>query len=590
VKVDAKKTLKVGLAFANILAFWGVYNTVMPLLLENAFGFSNMIRGLIMGMGSLIALIIMPVFGRLSDKSKGKLATKFGRRTPFVVLGTVVAAILIIFVPFSAHTQTKNALELRQNIMLHNDLCGFESRETLYTHLWNTGGDFADVRWLEEELAEEGTSAFDKYMHIALNRYQLDEAGEIVRDEHGDPIFTDEYNRFVRTGLNAFASTQIFEQLTRNNVGTVVTFMLLLFIVLVAMAIYRSPAIALMPDVTPKPLRSPANGIIALIGGVGGGIASVVYAIVFMFPITFVSYTIIFAGVAGIMLGLLAAFLLLVKEVKLVKENELLCLEYGVDDEEEAKKDKKEQVVEMSAEVAEANEVTMALHDAEVAKSELGVTDNKPINLGLDANKTKKARMVSFFLILASIFMWFFGFQAIQTNLMIFLTKNLGLSEFLATVVNFAALGFSAVAFIPVGFMAMKFGRRKTVIIGFIMAAVAILFIFLFASRPGNAAPYLFALFYLIANFGMVIGNVNTLPMVVELSAKETLGKYTGYYYVASMSAQAITPLVAGLVMDTFASRYLFIYAFAFVAAAAVLMFFVKHGDSKPLPKAKAAK
>ncbi|MDY5689318.1 MAG: MFS transporter, partial [Eubacteriales bacterium] len=93
------------------------------------------------------------------------------------------------------------------------------------------------------------------------------------------------------------------------------------------------------------------------------------------------------------------------------------------------------------------------------------------------------------------------------------------------------------------------------------------------------------ALFYLIAGFGLIIANVNTFPMVTELSTAETVGQYTGYYYTATMSAQAITPFIAGLIMDNSKNEMLFLYSAICIIIAIVLMMFVKHGDSKPIPK-----
>ena len=143
-------------------------------------------------------------------------------------------------------------------------------------------------------------------------------------------------------------------------------------------------------------------------------------------------------------------------------------------------------------------------------------------------------------------------------------------------------MGVSAIAFIPVGYMAAKIGRRKSIIIGFGMAVVSFILIFA-ALRPGyeNAVKaVLFSLFYLIAGFGLIIANVNTFPMVTELSTAETVGQYTGYYYMATMSAQAITPAIGGAIMDAGGSKYLFLYSAICVVIAIVLMIFVKHGDS----------
>jgi MFS family permease len=150
-------------------------------------------------------------------------------------------------------------------------------------------------------------------------------------------------------------------------------------------------------------------------------------------------------------------------------------------------------------------------------------------------------------------------------------------------------MGISAIAFIPVGYMAAKIGRRKSIIIGFGMAVVSFVLIFAFV-RPNNEAiipAVLFALFYLIAGFGLIIANVNTFPMVTELSTSATVGQYTGYYYMATMSAQAITPFIAGLIMDHISNRGLFVYSAICVAIAIVLMIFVKHGDSVAIGKGR---
>ena len=147
----------------------------------------------------------------------------------------------------------------------------------------------------------------------------------------------------------------------------------------------------------------------------------------------------------------------------------------------------------------------------------------------------------------------------------------------------------SAVAFIPVGYMAVKIGRRKSIIIGFALAVVSFVLV-CFAVRPSDndmIPTVLFTLFYLIAGFGLIIANVNTFPMVTELSTAETVGQYTGYYYVATMSAQAITPMIGGAVMDTVQDKYLFLYSAICVVIAIVLMCFVKHGDSKTIPTGK---
>ena len=258
-------------------------------------------------------------------------------------------------------------------------------------------------------------------------------------------------------------------------------------------------------------------------------------------------------AVACSMLIILALLLWLVKEPKLFKECNDLCAEYGISNDEE------EPVHTDGSEVA-----------------------------GDEIKKLKRSRFVSFILILASIFMWFMGYNAVSSNLSIYLTKTLGLSSGLGGIISGISMGISAVAFIPVGMLAVKIGRRKSIMLGWALAVASFLLVFLFASSPNAAAMYLFTVFYLIAGFGLIIANVNTFPMVVELSSTGSVGKYTGLYYAATMSAQAITPFVAGLIMDEWGSKYLFLYAMICVVISIVLMVFVKHGDSKaPPPKSK---
>ena len=320
------------------------------------------------------------------------------------------------------------------------------------------------------------------------------------------------------------------------------------------MATFRSPAVALMPDVTPKPLRSQANAIINLAGGIGGAISFLIYTITLMInPTGFIA---IFVAVACAMALLLVGFMLLVNEKKLLKECEEVCAEYGI-----------------------SNDDT----DEELVKADGTLVSE----VAADPAELKRAKMISFFLILASIFMWFMGYNAVGSTLSIFLTKTLLVSPGWASIVSGISMGISAIAFIPVGMLAVKIGRRKSIILGFGLAVLSFLLIFLFAAMPGKASVYLFTVFYLIAGFGLIIANVNTFPMVVELSSASDVGKYTGLYYTATMSAQAITPFIAGIFMDKYGSRYLFLYSLCCVILAIVLMFFVKHGDSKPLPKKK---
>lgn len=543
-KLDYKKTIKVGFAFAIIQCFWVVYDYVIPLLIDNAFGLSNAMRGLIMGLDNLLALFMLPLFGKISDSCK----SKYGRRTPFIVLGTLAAIVLMIFIPVTTASQLKEANVIR------NDL------ETRFVE---------DAAFRQEKLTEfydDAESGENKY----ISKIVFDElSGKISKEEFVNLTTDDEagyFNRFAKDGMNRYINDQVYNQVTKQHSVRLVFFILVLFLVLVAMGTYRSPAVALMPDVTPKPLRSQANAIINLAGGVGGAIATITYMVGFF--INENGYVGIYIANALSMGILLLCFIKLVNEPKMVDECRRICEEYGITDEDDEAVDLREQ------------------------EAEDGVTADKAADeavLSTEKQKLKKSKTISFLLILASIFMWFMGYNAVSSNLSIYIVNVLGCTPFIGTVVSAASMAVSAVAFIPVGMLAVKIGRKKSIMLGLLFATVSFVCVFLFIKPQWGISvkAIMFALFYLIAGFGLIVVNVNTFPMVVELSAAKDVGKYTGYYYMATMSAQAITPYIGGLFMDHLSNRSLFAYSAVCVIISIVLMALVKHGDSKPLPKKK---
>ena len=543
-KLDYKKTIKVGFAFAIIQCFWVVYDYVIPLLIDNAFGLSNAMRGLIMGLDNLLALFMLPLFGKISDSCK----SKYGRRTPFIVLGTLAAIVLMIFIPVTTASQLKEANVIR------NDL------ETRFVE---------DAAFRQEKLTEfydDAESGENKY----ISKIVFDElSGKISKEEFVNLTTDDEagyFNRFAKDGMNRYINDQVYNQVTKQHSVRLVFFILVLFLVLVAMGTYRSPAVALMPDVTPKPLRSQANAIINLAGGVGGAIATITYMVGFL--INENGYVGIYIANALSMGILLLCFIKLVNEPKMVDECRRICEEYGITDEDDEAVDLREQ------------------------EAEDGVTADKAADeavLSAEKQKLKKSKTISFLLILASIFMWFMGYNAVSSNLSIYIVNVLGCTPFIGTVVSAASMAVSAVAFIPVGMLAVKIGRKKSIMLGLLFATVSFVCVFLFIKPQWGTSvkAIMFALFYLIAGFGLIVVNVNTFPMVVELSSAKDVGKYTGYYYMATMSAQAITPYIGGLFMDHLSNRSLFAYSAVCVIISIVLMALVKHGDSKPLPKKK---
>lgn len=639
-RLDYKQTFKVGFAFAIIMIFWTAYDFVVPLLLEHAYGLSNAVRGLIMGLDNLLSLFMLPLFGKISDNAKGKLVRKWGRRTPFIVFGTLASVILMVFVPVSTLGQQQKAIDIENGIraQLNDDTFMSERLE----EFWELGGNYCDRAYVQGDFGNIGSSGegitYEEYLRIRYDanfsstkailgmlgaethtyngeEVALDDpvaAGISGYDWDNDGVITygdiktgnDNYTKYVESGMSTYISETVYREATDTADGhtSLAVYMVILLLVLIAMATFRSPAVALMPDVTPKPLRSPANAVINLCGGIGGAIAFLIYTVV-LFGERLENYVIIFASVAAGMLLLLAGYLAFVREKKMVERCHEICKEYGIEDDEE---ETAAVAISPDESVVDSDEVMVARHSggngAEASVAEQPVSDEtlefakaktrklrSPKEWWEAKSKEERARLRSFLLILASIFMWFMGYNSISSNLSIYTTKALGLDAGVASIISGVSMGFSAIAFIPVGYMAAKLGRRKTIMIGLGMAVVAFVLVFACVYPNSNAAipAALFALFYLIAGFGLIIINVNTLPMVVELSTEATVGQYTGYYYVATMSAQAITPMLAGLVMDHISNRGLFIYGAIFVALAIVFMIFVKHGDSKPVGKGK---
>ena len=637
-KLDYPQTFKVGFAFAIIMLFWTAYDFVVPLLLEHAYGLPSWARGIIMGLDNLLSLFMLPLFGKLSDNAHGKLVKKWGRRTPFIVIGTVCAVVLMVFVPVATLKQQAKAQELTTQIesQLNDDSFMQPLLEEWYDNAVagkEGSANYCDLTYLgNNKITREQFVAlrYDSKMTskkavlnmLGATTYYYD--GEVVEDLSATSPTgktyqeivdgNAAYKKYVAAGMNNYISNEVNEKCTKaadgSGIKSLVVYMVILLLVLIAMATFRSPAVALMPDVTPKPLRSQANAIINLCGGIGGAIAFLIYTVV-LFGQRLENYVIIFGSVAAGMLLLLAGFLALVNERKMVAKCQEICKEYEIDDfadgeNPEAEKFAEELIHEGDAEYnldskpdGEVQELVNGTAKEEIAPETLDFakqvvenTKKKPVSpkeWWHAKNDLEKGRLKSFALILASIFMWFMGYNAVSSNLSIYTTKSLNLSAGVASIISGVSMGISAIAFIPVGYMAAKIGRRKSIMIGFAMAVVSFVLI-CFAVRPSDNAAIpavLFALFYLIAGFGLIIANVNTFPMVTELSTAETVGQYTGYYYVATMSAQAITPAIGGAIMDAGGNQYLFLYSAVCIVIAIVLMLFVKHGDSKQLTKGR---
>lgn len=620
-KLDYPQTFKVGFAFAIIMLFWTAYDFVVPLLLEHAYGLSNAMRGFIMGLDNLLSLFMLPLFGKISDKANGKLVKKWGRRTPFIVIGTIASVVLMVFVPIATMKQQEKGMAKKAEIEAQrndddfmNGLLGGWYDDAVAGK--KGSANYCDLDYLKQNKIDGKAIDRDAFISIRFDSklkaksgflglggttYTYDGVEIETKKEVGKVVLVgnapngksyqsikennDHYNKYVAAGMNNYISDEIHENITKTSEGkfSLAIYMVILLLVLIAMATFRSPAVALMPDVTPKPLRSQANAIINLCGGAGGAIAFIIYTVALMFPLTVNTYTIIFASVAAGMLLLLGGFLAFVKEKKLVAKCQEICKEYGIDDFDEGEEDAKATFAEELIAEGEGNEEEAKVLEAKRVRKQ----HKSPKVWWNEKTDEEKGKLKSFWLILASIFMWFMGYNAISSNLSVYTTKTLNLSAGVASIISGVSMGISAIAFIPVGALAAKIGRRKSIMLGFALAVISFFLIFFFvhAGEKAIVPAVLFALFYLIAGFGLIIANVNTFPMVTELSTAETVGQYTGYYYTATMSAQAITPFIAGLIMDNSKNEMLFLYSAICIIIAIVLMMFVKHGDSKPIPK-----
>ncbi len=409
-KLNYKRTILVGFVFFLISAFWRAYDSIVPLILANKFGMKEMSSGVIMALDNIFAVFMLPLFGAISDRA----TFKRGRRIPFVLVGTVLAACLFAVLGF---------------------------------------------------------------------------------------------------------------------ISTVGVFVLILLFVLISMAMFRSPAVALMPDITVKPLRSKGNAIINLMGTAGG---TVILGLGMVFKTEVEGKTdfgFYMIAVSVVMLLALLLVMLTVKETKWAKEMELDTVKYCIEEEE----------------------------------SPAGIKRN------LNTEELK-----SLILILASVVLWFMGYNAVTSKYSVYAGEVLHVDH---NITFIAAQVAAVVAYIPVGIIATKIGRKKTILAGIIMLAASFgVAAFIREGMP----PVIIYILFCLAGIGWATINVNAFPMVVELAKVGDVGKYTGFYYTASMSAQIVTPIISGALVDACGWWIFFPYAALFVGFAFVTMLFVKHGDSIP--------
>lgn len=420
-KLNYKRTLLVGFAFLSICAFWQLYDNVIPLILKNTFHMKDSLVGVVMAMDNVLALFLLPFFGKLSDKCH----TKLGRRTPFILGGTAAAVILMNILPYA-----------------------------------------------------------DNHEKLLL-------------------------------------------------------FVIPLGLLLIAMGTYRSPAVALMPDVTPKPLRSKANAIINLMGALGGVFTLGVTGLLVHAGATGRNdYTMLFLAVSLLMAISVIVLVLTVRENKLAAE--VAAME--TDEEKEAEAEEKKESGKAFGELAP------------------------------DVRR-------SLWLILFSVAFWFMGYNAVTSAFTRYMQVQWGYDIKAASLCLMVATVGAVLSYLPVGILSSKFGRKKLIQAGVILLAVCFATAGLFTAFH----PAVYVVFALVGVAWAMI-NVNSYPMVVEISKSGDVGKYTGYYYTFSMAAQIITPILSGLLLEHVGYQTLMPYATVMVAISFVTISLARHGDNKPEP------
>ena len=323
-----------------------------------------------------------------------------------------------------------------------------------------------------------------------------------------------------------------------------IAFVAVLGLLLVAMGTYRSPAVALMPDVTPKPLRSKGNAIINLMGAVGGilylGVAAVLYPNSKIAGLEHVNYQPLFWTVSGIMAAAIVILLLTIREPKLAAEN--------------------------------------AAYEAAHPEENLAKDDGS----GKQILPREVKKSLGF--LLASICLWFIGYNGVTTWFTVYIGEVMGQGLGGASTCLMVATGGAIVSYIPIGQLAAKIGRKRTIQCGIVLLTACFALGYVLTHTFTSINLIMYVVFALVGLAWAAI-NVNSLPMVVEMCRGSDIGKFTGYYYTFSMSAQVVTPIVAGTLLRNVGYWTLFPYAALFVGLSFVTMLFVKHGDSKLIEK-----
>ncbi|MFH0767782.1 MAG: MFS transporter [Bacillota bacterium] len=519
-KLNYRNTIYVGLIFFIISMFWQTYDLLVARTLIDKFGLNQTWSGIVMAFDNIMAVILLPLFGALSDKSNNKR----GRRTPYIIVGTVLSAFAFMALAYTDYVQTLN-IQATDIIENHYDVAFDSIADVSETSHWYLVVD--NMTFEREESYELGRISQQK-----LDEWETNIKDPILHILDNDSTNLDTRNlSTVKDLYYRYLSERAWE-VTSNDLSNLIIFAGILFVALISMTIYRSPAVALMPDITIKPLRSKANAIITLMGALGGIIAVYVIMLSGLNKHDYDNHVFVYIFIGCLMILILGVFLWKVREPKLVDEKNRL---------------------------SEKLELNRGIYSK---------TESTP-------QMTQQRRMSLYFL-LATIFLLFAGYNAVMSKMADYLPKVLNLNFYDFPFI--VAQVFVVLIILPVGILSMHLGRKKTVMLGIIILASALSsVVFLEESQSWVTAGIV-----AIAGTGLTMITINTYVMVVEMSRGD-IGRYTGYYYAASMTAQIFTPIFSGILMDRFGRLILFPYAAIFVSLTFFTMIFVRHGETKKI-------
>jgi len=413
--LDWRRTLLVTLPFAGALAFWQSYDGIIPLILRDTFHVGDTLAGAIMALDNVCALFLLPLFGSISDRCHSRL----GRRTPFIIIGSLLAALLIPLLAVA-----------------------------------------------------------DQLVNLPM-------------------------------------------------------FFCVLCLLLIVLSSYRSPCVALMPDVTPRPIRAKADAFNSLMAAAAGIV--VLVSISLTVPdVEHPSYLPVFLIVSGLIVLCTAVFALFFREKKAVDE-------------------------------MHRESIAMRIPVEEIDASEEGGKEKESDPI---VRKSLAA-------ILLCVFFYFMASNAVTSAFSKYASQVWGAGGGSFANFQLVATLVTLISYMPMAALSCRIGRKITTYIGIGLMCLGGLCIFL----TQGYSPMVYV-WVSISGIGMGTVATTIYPMIMEVASERTTGRYTGYYYTASMSAQIITPILSGAVMEFIGYRYLYLYAIACAILAALPLFFVKKGNT----------